>query len=113
MHYIIRIIIIRIIVITLAHFKVLSNMYAHQLKRSTISLAVLMALASRSQAQSPSAAGDAAAIQTMPTVTVNTSADASASGLPAPYPGGQVARGGRLGMLGNVDQMNSPFSSTV
>jgi len=88
-------------------------MYAHKLKRSTISLAVLLALASRSQAQSPSAAGDAVAIQTMPTVTVNTSADASASGLPAPYAGGQVARGGRLGMLGNVDQMNSPFSSTV
>ncbi|MET0963048.1 MAG: Plug domain-containing protein, partial [Noviherbaspirillum sp.] len=86
-------------------------MYAHQLKRSTISLAVLMALASQAQAQS--AAGDAAAIQTMPAVTVNTSADASASGLPAPYAGGQVAGGGRLGMLGNVDQMNSPFSSTV
>ena len=106
-----RIIIIRIIFIKLAHFKVSSNMYTHRLQRSTISLAVLMALASQAQAQT--AAGDAAAIQTMPTVTVNTSADASASGLPAPYAGEQVARGGRLGMLGNVDQMNAPFSSTA
>lgn len=28
------------------------------------------------------------------------------------YPGGQVARGGRAGILGNLDVMDSPFSST-
>lgn len=28
------------------------------------------------------------------------------------YPGGQVARGGRAGILGNLDMMNSPFSAT-
>ncbi|RYH71033.1 MAG: TonB-dependent siderophore receptor [Alcaligenaceae bacterium] len=29
-----------------------------------------------------------------------------------PYAGGQVARGGRLGMLGNVDVMDAPFNTT-
>lgn len=28
------------------------------------------------------------------------------------YPGGQVARGGRAGILGNLDMMDSPFSAT-
>ena len=30
--------------------------------------------------------------------------------LPQPYAGGQVARGGRLGVLGNMDLMKAPFS---
>lgn len=54
-------------------------------------------------------AGDA---QTMPTVVVNASADASAEGLSKAYAGGQVARGGRMGILGSVDMMDSPFGST-
>ena len=111
MNYMMRIILIRIIIAQLIYFRVLSNMSAHQFKRSTISLAVLMAFCSPAQAQA--GAGDASAVQTMPAVNVNASADASASGLPAEYAGGQVARGGRLGVLGNVDQMNAPFSSTV
>ena len=32
--------------------------------------------------------------------------------LPSAYAGGQVARGGRAGILGNVDAMDTPFSST-
>lgn len=32
------------------------------------------------------------------------------SGLPTPYAGGQVARGARLGVLGNTDTMKTPFS---
>ncbi|RLU00151.1 TonB-dependent receptor [Ketobacter sp.] len=32
--------------------------------------------------------------------------------LPAPYAGGQVARGGRLGLLGETDIMDAPFSIT-
>jgi len=32
--------------------------------------------------------------------------------LPPEYAGGQVARGGRAGILGNVDMMDTPFSST-
>ncbi|OOG36571.1 TonB-dependent siderophore receptor [Polaromonas sp. A23] len=33
-----------------------------------------------------------------------------ADGLPAPYAGGQAARGARLGLLGNTDIMKTPFS---
>ncbi|GGC02768.1 ferric-mycobactin receptor FemA [Oxalicibacterium flavum] len=32
--------------------------------------------------------------------------------LPAAYAGGQVARGGRVGMLGNRDMLDTPFSTT-
>jgi iron complex outermembrane receptor protein len=46
----------------------------------------------------------------LPTVTV--SADASADGLPEAYAGGQVARGGRVGFLGNKDFLDTPFSTT-
>lgn len=47
------------------------------------------------------------------TITVNASADASAGGLPAAYAGGQVARGSRIGVLGNQDVMDTPFNSTA
>lgn len=46
------------------------------------------------------------------TVVVSASADASAQGLAPAYAGGQVARGGRLGLLGNVDIMDAPFNGT-
>jgi len=49
---------------------------------------------------------------TLSTVTVEASADASAEGLTKPYAGGQVSRGGRVGILGNQDMMSTPFSST-
>ena len=51
-------------------------------------------------------------VTTLGTVTVNASADASAEGLTKPFAGGQVARGGRVGILGNQDIMETPFSST-
>lgn len=47
----------------------------------------------------------------LPTVTVNANADASVEGLPAPYAGGQVSRGGRIGILGNQDYMDTPFNN--
>ncbi|MBQ5940837.1 TonB-dependent siderophore receptor [Massilia sp. AB1] len=50
--------------------------------------------------------------QPIATVVVSASADASAQGLPSAYAGGQVARGGRLGLLGNVDIMDAPFNAT-
>jgi iron complex outermembrane receptor protein len=56
----------------------------------------------------------AAQAETQPpvaTVVVSASADASAQGLPKAYAGGQVARGGRLGLLGNVDIMDTPFNT--
>lgn len=47
---------------------------------------------------------------TLDEVKVNASADANAKGLMKPYAGGQVARGGRVGILGNKDAMDTPFS---
>lgn len=44
--------------------------------------------------------------------TVTVSGSALSSGLPPEYPGGQVARGGRVGLLGNMDDMSTPFSVT-
>jgi iron complex outermembrane receptor protein len=45
-------------------------------------------------------------------IVVTSSADASAEGLSKPYAGGQVARGGRAGILGTQDNMDTPFSIT-
>jgi iron complex outermembrane receptor protein len=45
--------------------------------------------------------------------TVQVTANASGtSEISAPYAGGQVARGGRIGMLGNRSTMDTPFSTT-
>lgn len=46
--------------------------------------------------------------QTLPIVEVTESATRS----PAPYAGGQVARGGRIGLLGDKDMLDTPFSAT-
>lgn len=45
-------------------------------------------------------------------IVVTSSADASADGLPPAYEGGQVATGSRVGILGNQDIMDTPFSTT-
>ncbi|MWL90497.1 TonB-dependent receptor [Cupriavidus sp. SW-Y-13] len=55
-------------------------------------------------------AGDAAIM--LPEVTV-AAGRPDAEALPAPYAGGQVARGARLGLLGNTDMMDSPYSSAA
>ena len=47
------------------------------------------------------------------TVKISASADASATGLTKTLSGGQVARGGRIGILGTRDQMETPFSVTA
>ncbi|WP_276583692.1 TonB-dependent receptor [Pseudomonas sp. RIT-PI-AD] len=44
--------------------------------------------------------------------TLVTSQGGGAGELPADYAGGQVARGSRLGVLGNTDMMDTPFSTT-
>jgi iron complex outermembrane receptor protein len=74
-------------------------------------LGALLFVAACAQAQEAPAA-QAAAQAGIATVVVSASADASAQGLPAAYAGGQVARGGRLGLLGNVDIMDTPFNAT-
>lgn len=48
---------------------------------------------------------------TLPAVKVTAKADLPGS-LPKPYAGGQVARGGQVGMLGHKDVMDTPFSQT-
>ncbi|NML48475.1 TonB-dependent receptor [Ramlibacter sp. G-1-2-2] len=79
----------------------------HQL-RPVAAAAALALLASGSWAQQQ----DSAATPTLSTVTVRASADASAQGLSPAFPGGQVARGGRAGILGTQDNMETPFSIT-
>ncbi len=46
------------------------------------------------------------------TVTITASADASKDGLQPAYAGGQVAKGGRAGILGTKNNMDTPFSIT-
>lgn len=45
-------------------------------------------------------------------IVVTASADASAQGVQPAYAGGQVARGGRVGIFGSQDIMDTPFSIT-
>lgn len=50
--------------------------------------------------------------QLLPSLSVSASADASAAGLSPAYAGGQVARGGRAGLLGTRDNLDTPFAIT-
>jgi iron complex outermembrane receptor protein len=76
------------------------------LKLSPLALAAMLLAASAAHAQ------NAATVETpIQTVVVSASADASADGLTKSFAGGQVARGGRLGLLGNVDMMDTPFNT--
>lgn len=80
---------------------------------SAVAAAVLLACAGAAHAQNQTPPAGTGTDTVLQTVTVNASADASQEGLPAPAPGGQVARGSRLGMLGNVSAMDAPFSATA
>ncbi len=87
------------------------------MKRSTpvapTAIAAALACASFAvQAQTLPAAAESDAVTTLPTITIKASADASAQGLSPLYPGGQVARGGRAGILGTKDNLDTPFSIT-
>ncbi|PQZ68881.1 TonB-dependent siderophore receptor [Achromobacter sp. MYb9] len=44
--------------------------------------------------------------------TVTVTASALSTGLPPVYAGGQVASGGRVGLLGNLGDLDTPFSAT-
>ncbi|MEX2455433.1 MAG: TonB-dependent receptor [Rhodospirillaceae bacterium] len=61
-------------------------------------------------------AGESNGVTTLGPITVEGQAGppstAVLGNLPPEYPGGQVARGGQLGMLGNKDVMDTPFSQT-
>ncbi|MYM67353.1 TonB-dependent siderophore receptor [Pseudoduganella sp. FT55W] len=89
-------------------------MQKQNLKLSPFALAaMLLTAATAAQAQSQAAAANAAdgADGKVQSVVVSASADASAEGLSRNFAGGQVARGGRAGILGNVDIMDSPFNT--
>jgi len=76
-------------------------------------LAVGALLAAGSHAQVAPAPSAEPSSGTLSTVTVKANADASAEGLSAPFAGGQVARGSRVGVLGNLDIMDTPFATTA
>lgn len=59
------------------------------------------------------AASEAEATEATLAVVKVTGSTASATDLPASYAGGQVARGAKLGLLGNVDMMDAPFNVTA
>ena len=77
---------------------------------SALSTAVLLLAASQAHAQAAAAPAAAASEPEVQQVVI--SADASAGGLKAPYAGGQVARGGRVGLLGSQDIMSTPLTVT-
>jgi len=86
----------------------------HPLAVAIAALSVASGVARAQSAPAPANAASAppAATTQLETVVVKASADASAGGLKAPYAGGQVARGGRVGILGSQDIMDTPFSIT-
>lgn len=51
-------------------------------------------------------------LETLMTIKVGPSADASVKGLSETYAGGQLARGGRIGILGTQESIDAPFSLT-
>lgn len=79
---------------------------------AALAAALLFALGAPAAWAQATASGTEPDGKTLSTVTVNASADASAQGLSPAYPGGQVARGGRAGILGTKDAMDTPFSIT-
>lgn len=83
---------------------------ARRMARHPLALACLGALAAPllAQAQAQPAGQPEIPLQR---VVVEASADASAQGLSKPYAGGQVARGGRVGLLGTQDMMDTPFNA--
>ncbi|MFT4173839.1 MAG: TonB-dependent siderophore receptor [Rhodocyclaceae bacterium] len=83
-----------------------------------LSLAVHLALGSLAaggllfaSGASAQEAADGEAMPSLPAVTV-TATPITPEDLPPPAPGGQVATGGRLGLMGNVDVMDTPFNVT-
>jgi iron complex outermembrane receptor protein len=79
---------------------------------ATAALLACGAAAVRAQTAPAPAPAASAPTQTLAPVSVTASADASARGLSPAFPGGQVARGGRAGILGTRDNLETPFSIT-
>src|SRR4051812_6957062 len=64
------------------------------------------------QAPQPATPADSVAPQASELPAVIVKAAAIAGELPAPYAGGQLARGGSVGVLGTSNVMDQPFSTT-
>ena len=82
------------------------------LRLTALTAAITLLAATQARAQAAPAPAAAASDADVQQVVVHASADASAGGLKAPYAGGQVARGGRVGILGSQDVMDTPFNIT-
>jgi len=82
-------------------------MQAPALKLSVLTVAILSSFHAHAETEP-----DAKAEAVLETIQVKASADASAKGLSPAYPGGQVARGSRVGVLGQQDNMETPFNVT-
>ncbi len=79
---------------------------------TTLAAAVALALSSAALAQPSSGAGDSSEEgEALEEIVVF--GEASQVELTGEYAGGQVARGGRAGLLGNLDYMDAPFSGTA
>lgn len=91
-------------------FTPLGHSFMHSQRRPALQPTALAAALACLLTVSAAHAQDAAD-KALSTVTVNASADASAQGLSPAYPGGQVARGARAGILGTRDAMDTPFSA--
>ena len=88
------------------------SMHHPSLRRSALSAAIALFAGAQAHAQAAPAPAAAASAGETQEVVIRASADASAGGLQAPYAGGQVARGGRVGLLGSQDVMDTPFTIT-
>jgi iron complex outermembrane receptor protein len=75
-------------------------------------VALAVAIALSTHAMQASAADTAAKPDDEVKETVVITANGSQVELPQEYAGGQVARGGRLGLFGNLDLMDVPFNAT-
>jgi iron complex outermembrane receptor protein len=81
------------------------------LKLSPLAFAAMLMVATAAQAQTDATTTAATGDEKVQSVVISASADASAAGLTKNFAGGQIARGGRVGLLGNVDMMDTPFNS--
>lgn len=84
-------------------------MKAKNHKKSWAFLVVAAAFAGEASAQ---ATTSGSSVEQLEKIEVTASSDASAGGLKVPYAGGQVARGGRVGLFGSLDMMETPFTQT-
>ncbi|AFI84563.1 TonB-dependent siderophore receptor [Methylophaga nitratireducenticrescens] len=80
-----------------------------RIKLSPLAISISLALLASHAVSAAETETDSAELES---ITVTASADASAEGLSPKFAGGQVAEGGRAGILGTKDNLDTPFSIT-